>query len=346
MNTFQVPAVDISPYVQGGTAAACADVAAAIDLACREVGFIQILGHGIAPELIDDFTDAVDDFFALPQDVKKRWCRPAGENRGYTPPKSETLALSAGIRSETRMKDFFEAFNVGSSTSDYPGTTLIESHYAENTWPALDGFRARVDAWRAEAGRVARTMVTIFEDALGVERGAIAELAAHPIEVLRINNYALPEGTRVEVDEDLIGMGEHTDYGIVTILWADQVKGLQVLHGTRWHDVQPAEGALLINLGDLTTRLTNEQWLSTLHRVKPPIVNGTIQRRRSAAYFFDGDAEAVIGPLPAFVDARHPRLYADVTVDEHIAAKLAGSRAGVINTAAQREATRVLTAGS
>lgn len=79
-------------------------------------------------------------------------------------------------------------------------------------------------------------------------------------------------------------MGEHTDYGIVTVLWADQVRGFQVL-GTdgSWNDVSPVYGALLVNFGDLTMRLTNEQWLSTLHRVKPSVVDGTIQRRRSAA---------------------------------------------------------------
>ncbi|MFJ9388721.1 isopenicillin N synthase family dioxygenase [Nocardioides sp. NPDC101246] len=342
---FHVPAVDIAAYVRGGTPQEKAAVAAAIDTACREVGFIQILGHDVAPSAAEGLAAAMDDLFALPLVEKTRWRRPAAENRGYTPPKSETLALSAGVQSETRMKDFFEAFNVGSSVSDHPDADLVAAHYAENTWPALDGFRGRVDAWRTEAARVARTMVTIFEDALDLERGTIASLAAHPIEVLRMNNYALPEGTRVELDEDMIGMGEHTDYGIVTILWADRVKGLQVLHGGEWHDVSPAEGALLINLGDLTTRLTNEQWLSTLHRVKPPIVDGTIQRRRSAAYFFDGDAAAEIGPLPGFVDDEHPRLYRDVTVDEHIAAKLAGSRAGVVNAAAGREAARVLSAG-
>lgn len=344
MSTFHVPAIDISPYVHGGTPAARADVAASVDAACREVGFIQVLGHGITQDLIDGFATAIDEFFALPQETKKQWRRPAAENRGYTPPKSETLALSAGVQSETRMKDFFEAFNVGSSASDYPGTALAERHYAENIWPDQGGFRARVDDWRREASRVARTMVTIFEDALGLERDALAALATHPIEVLRMNNYALPEGTRVEVDDDVVGMSEHTDYGLVTILWADQVKGLQVLNGGQWHDVQPADGALLVNLGDLTTRLANEQWLSTLHRVKPPIVDGTIQRRRSAAYFFDGDADAVVGPLRAFVDDQHPRLYADVTVDEHITAKLRGSRAGILNAAAEREATRVLAA--
>ncbi len=104
----------------------------------------------------------------------------------------------------------------------------------------------------------------------------------------------------MDLDGDLTGMGEHTDYGIVTVLWADQVAGLQILatDGT-WHDVSPADGALLVNLGDVTTRLTNEHWLSTLHRVKPPVVDGSIRRRRSAAFFHDGDVDAVVSVLPA-----------------------------------------------
>ncbi|UDY24512.1 isopenicillin N synthase family dioxygenase [Nocardioides sp. Kera G14] len=335
MPEFIVPTVDITPYVDHGSSAERERVAAQIDGACRDVGFIQIVGHGIAQQTIDAFAAAMDTFFDQPLDAKCALIRPASENRGYTAPKSESLALSAGVQSETRMKDFFEAFNIGREG---------------NTWPDVVSFQDAVQEWFAEAGRVARTMTEIFEDALGLERGFFAGLSRNPIEVLRMNNYALPAGTRIELDEDLIGMGEHTDYGIVTILWADQVKGLQVLGGDGgWHDVQPADGALLINLGDLTTRLTNEQWLSTLHRVKPPIVVdeqgiGTINRRRSAALFFDGDPEAVIGPLPAFVDEEHPAIYAPVTVDEHIAAKLAGSRAGVLNEGAAREAERVLSA--
>lgn len=341
MDGFAVPAVDITAYVRGGTPEERAVVAAAVDAAGREVGFMQILGHGIAPEAVAGLGSAMDAFFALPPAEKERWRRPAAENRGYTPPRSETLALSAGVQSATRMKDFFEAFNVGSAVSEHPGAALLAQHHAENTWPDLATFRDEVETWRREAGRVARTLVTVFEDALGLGRDTLADLARHPIEVLRMNNYALPEGTAVELDDDLVGMGEHTDYGIVTLLWADRVEGLQVLHGGRWHGVLPAEGALLVNLGDLTARLTNEQWLSTLHRVKPPIVGGTIRRRRSAAYFFDGDADAVVGPLPGFVDEEHPRLYADVTVDEHVAAKLAGSRAGVLNPGAGREASRI-----
>lgn len=344
MNTFLVPTVDISAYVQNGSPAARAAVARQVDAACRDVGFIQIVGHGVDPDLSAHLASAMDAFFGLPLTEKRAWIRPAAENRGYTPPRSETLALSAGTVNESRMKDFFEAYNVGTTAADQPSQALPASHYATNTWPAVPGFEAAVDAWRARMASLARTLVEIFEDALGLDRGDIAGLCRHPIEVLRMNNYALPEHTRVEVGEEMVGMGEHTDFGIVTILWADRVRGLQVLSDGTWHDVSPQDGALLINLGDLTARLTNERWLSTLHRVKPPIVDGTIRRRRSAAYFFDGDADAVVGPLDRFVDEDHPALYAPVTVDQHVRAKLAGSRVGVLNPDAGREAARILTA--
>jgi isopenicillin N synthase-like dioxygenase len=148
----------------------------------------------------------------------------------------------------------------------------------------------------------------------------------------------------VELDGELNGMGEHTDYGIVTVLWADRVAGLQVLGSDgSWNDVLPEPGALLVNLGDVTARLTNDQWKSTLHRVKPPVVDGTIRRRRSAAFFHDGNVDAVVGPLPGMVDADHPARYEPLTVGEHVARKLAGSRSLELNDAdTARESERVL----
>ena len=344
MSEFCVPSVDISPYVTGGTSDQLAAVAAAIDIACREVGFIQIHGHGIDPTVSSGLAEAMDAFFALPMDDKKAWRRPASENRGYTPPNSESLSLSLGVESASRMNDFFEAYNVGRSIDEYPGVPAeVAHHYATNTWPAIDGFEGKVSAYFAEAERVAITMTTIFADALKLPSDFFSDLTDHSINVLRMNNYALPAGTDVRLDGDLTGMGEHTDYGVVTVLWADEVRGLQVLGSDGvWHDVSPESGALLINLGDLTARLTNERWMSTLHRVKPPVVDGTIQRRRSAAFFHDANADAVIGPLESCIDDDRPALYTPVTVDEHVRAKLAGSRVGVRNEAAERESARVL----
>ncbi len=342
---LEVPTVDISAWVRDGSRDDRASVAAAVDAACRTVGFMQVLGHGIPDSVITGLTEAMDCFFELGLDEKKESMTPRGINRGYSPPKAESLSLSLGVESAKRMNDFFEAFNVGAAASDYPGLGLeSNADYAENVWPDVQKFRPKVERYFAEAQRVARTMTDIFAAALELPAGFYERYTDHSIDVLRMNNYALPPGT-VDLDGELIGMSEHTDFGIVTVLWADQVKGLQVLgsDGT-WNDVNPADDALLINLGDLTARWTNERWQSTLHRVKPPIVGGTIQRRRSAAYFHDGNADATISPLPSCVPAGTEPLYPPTTVTEHIAAKLAGSRELQLNTAAEREAARVLAA--
>jgi isopenicillin N synthase-like dioxygenase len=103
----------------------------------------------------------------------------------------------------------------------------------------------------------------------------------------------------------------------------------------------PAGGALLVNLGDATARWTNEEWISTLHRVAAPRIDGTLVPRRSAAYFHDGNADAVIECLPSCVTKDNPARYGRITVGEHLSAKLAGSRGGQLNPHATREAARL-----
>ncbi|MFM2718973.1 isopenicillin N synthase family dioxygenase [Microbacterium mcarthurae (nom. nud.)] len=342
MYRFHVPTIDISPWVGRGSEDARAAVTAAVDHACRTVGFMQIVGHGIPDAVLRDLEQGLDAFFGLPLEDKKRYVRPAVENRGYTPPKSESLSYSLGIDPVTRMNDFFEAFNVGTSWREYPGTAATAADYAENTWPeAVPAFQTAVETYFDEARRVAQTLTHVFAAALRVPEDFFHGLTDHSIDVLRMNNYALPPGS-IELGAELTGMGEHTDFGLVTVLWADRVAGLQVLGlDGSWNDVMPAEGALLVNIGDVAARLTNDKWLSTLHRVKPPVIDGTIERRRSAAFFHDGNADAVVGVLPHFASPEAPPLYEPVTVAQHIAAKLAGSRAGRKNVSAVREAARV-----
>ena len=342
---FVVPTVDISAYVGGGDDAARARVARQVDEACRSVGFMQIQGHGIPYAVTGGLAAAMDAFFALPLADKSAYRCPPEINRGYTPPKAESLSLSLGVTSSTRMNDFFEAFNVGVPARTYPDLELPVTDYAENVWPAqAPDFADQVGRYFTEAGRVAHTLTRIFADALGLAPGFFDAFTDHSLDVLRMNNYALPKGTDA-TDGELIGMSEHTDYGIVTVLWADRVAGLQVLSADgQWHDVCPDEGALLVNLGDLTARWTNERWLSTLHRVKPPVVNGTVLRRRSAAYFHDGNVDAVIATLPTCLAAGETAKYSPITVAEHIQAKLAGSRAGQVNNSAGRETARLIAA--
>lgn len=120
---FHVPVIDISAYRDPhADPSARAEIARALDEACAGVGFIQIVGHGVAPEVMTGLADALDEFYALPLEVKKRYTR-AGENRGYSPPKSESLSMSLGVAAANQMNDFYEAFTVGSERDWYPGVS-------------------------------------------------------------------------------------------------------------------------------------------------------------------------------------------------------------------------------
>jgi isopenicillin N synthase-like dioxygenase len=338
--TSTVPVIDIGRWAAGSAAERDA-IAASVDDACRRVGFMQITGHG-ADEHVASLTAAIDEFFALPGSVKQNVVAPRPSiNRGYTPPRSERLSYSLGVVSPD---DLFEAFNVGSSVSDFPGRTLDPEIYAENIWPSFDGgpaFRRNVEEWFAVAGSVARRMTEIFSVALGLPAGHIGRSTGHSIDVLRLNHYDVPGG--VIVDEAQMGMGAHTDYGIVTVLWADPVPGLEILLSDgSWLPVVPEPGALLINLGDLLARWTNDRWRSTMHRVSPPRdASGRLHRRRSAAFFHDGNADATISTLATCRAPDGSSSYDEVTVADHLAQKLGGSRALELNVHADREAARI-----
>jgi len=343
-HAWSVPVVDISSYVSGGDAEARAAVARAVDEANRTVGFLQVVGHGVPDAAIAGLIGAIDEVFALPLGEKTSLCAPPKENRGYFAPQSSSLARTIGIQQTYGGNDYFEAFNVGTSTDDFPGLELPVPPYSRNVWPAIGGWRERADTYRSEAARVTRVLVDIYADALDLPAGFFVPHIDHPVEMLRMVHYDLPPGSPPPAPGQR-GMGEHTDFGIVTVLWADRVPGLQVLGvDGEWHDVLPAPGALLVNLGDLMARWTNDRWLSTVHRVIPPVVDGKIARRRSAAFFQDGNFDALIETLPSCLAEDGTSFYGPIDVATHLAHKVAAGR-GPLTPGAQREADRVRAAG-
>lgn len=118
---FTVPVINLSPYVDpSGTEAKRAEVARALDVAATSVGFMQIVGHGASESAIKNLQGAFDEFYALPLDVKKRFVPGDGRNRGYSPPKSESLSMSLGVANASQMNDFFEAFTVAQVSRTIP----------------------------------------------------------------------------------------------------------------------------------------------------------------------------------------------------------------------------------
>ena len=339
---LDVPVIDIAGFTAGDPAAR-ERIARSVDIAARNVGFMQITGHGIPESAADGLTEAMDGFFELPFAQKNDWRPPTVDvNRGYNGPKTESLSYSLGVPSSA---DLFEAFNVGSTVDDFPDVAAdLEEHYPANMWPDRPAlFERNVQAWMEQAGLLARTLTEVFAVSLGMPADYFKEYTDHSIDMLRMNRYSMPDGD-LRLEPGQLGMGPHTDFGIVTVLWADDVlPGLQILDSDGgWHDVRPAPGALLINLGDLLARWTNDRWLSTIHRVLAPIDDdGRPILRRSAAYFHDGNADAVVCCLPGCADESNPALYQPISVADHISAKLAGSRGLTLNSTAKREAARL-----
>jgi isopenicillin N synthase-like dioxygenase len=339
-----VPVVDVSGWNQGSVEVRAA-IALAVDEGCRSVGFLQVVGHSIGARVIDGLLTAADALFAAPLAEKLTWVPSSPEvNRGYAAKGTEGLSYSIG---EASPPDLFEAFNIGPdvvpNTSEYQAR--IHDLFAPNIWPRGDSFgvvRSQIVSYFDAAALQARMLTQIFAVALGLDEDFFTQRTTHSTDTLRINHYSRDAGEPDPIDGQM-RMGAHTDYGIVTVLYADAVPGLQIMgaDGT-WADVLPLPGALLVNLGDLLAEWTNDRWRSTLHRVVPPprSSDGPV-RRRSVAFFHDGNHDALVECLPTCVSADNPAKYPPVLAGDHLMAKLMGPRtmtasSATVNTAATR----------
>ena len=322
----QIPIIDLEGW--WGTEAQRIAVGREVDLAARQVGFFQIVGHRLPTAHIEAMLDASTRFFALPTEVKVR-CTPSDPsiNRGYAARGTEALSYSIG---RDAPPDLFEAFNIGEDVVDDADPFYAAQRdgvFAPNIWPAdpVDLRRALVDYFRS-ARQVALTLTEIFAVALGLPDGWFMPYVDRSTTTMRAIRYEHRPGD----DAPATGqqrMGAHTDYGIVTVLYAEPVAGLQIVAPDgNWVDVIPAEGALVINLGDLTAQWTNDQWRSTVHRVVPASGADGPAVRRSAAFFLDGNWNALIECLPTCTSATDPPRYPPVTAGEHLVAKLMGPR--------------------
>jgi isopenicillin N synthase-like dioxygenase len=295
---------------------------------------MQITGHDVPDELIADMLAVNDEFFALPAEVKEALVSPPEVNRGYSGVGAESLAYSLGVEAPP---DIFESFNIGRDDVDESDPAVMAERHrflAPNRWPdeALPSMRERLNRYYLAVADLARTVTRIFAVALDMPEEFFVERCGHAIEVMRLIRYERQPGSPDPV-EGQQRMGAHTDYGIVTVLHADQVEGLEIVGPDGdWWPVVPAAGAFVINLGDLLAEWTNDRWRSTIHRVAPPPAQvGGPALRRSAAFFLDGDYDMVVECLPTCWSEDDPPRYAPVTGGDHLLQKLAGSR-GLVAT--------------
>jgi isopenicillin N synthase-like dioxygenase len=274
-----IPAVDLS----------APDAPAAIDHACRSVGFFGLVGHGIDPALLERFTDRTLRFFDAPTAWKHSVPRPrAGLQRGYTAVGGEVQALAHG---EVTPPDLSEHFAV----SRFPDT---------NVWPHDPAFEAAWLETFAALDRLAREVVRTCALALGLDAGYFDDKVDASPGTMRANHY--PAVAEVPADGAVRG-GAHTDYGTITLLHTDGVPGLEVrAEDGSWHPVPAFPGGFVVNIGDLLARWTNGRWRSTWHRVVLPPGGPPWPRRLSVAFFQTPNPDTVIDCLPTCRSGEEP----------------------------------------
>ena len=284
-----VPAVDISALLEPGASNEELLVAStAIDAACRNVGFFGIVGHGVDTTLRVRLEEASRSFFAEPDHVKAQVAMPrAGKAwRGWFPVGGE---LTSGV------PDLKEGLYVGlDHSAEHPRVRAGTPLHGLNQFPAAHpGLRDAVTHWLDALRPVADAVMRGIAVGLGMPATWFEEhLTADPTILFRIFNYP---AARTVTDATAWGVGEHTDYGLLTLLAQDHHGGLEVRRadGT-WIDVSADPAVLVCNLGDMLERLTGGRYRSTPHRVR----NVSGAARLSFPYFFDPSWDATVPTLP------------------------------------------------
>ncbi len=321
--TTVVHAVDLEPFRSGSPSDRLA-VARQVDEACRDTGFLQVTGHGVPLDVCDRLLDAWDGFFDLPVEVKQSFVvEDESANRGYSAVGKEGLAYSRG---EATPPDLFEAFNVGREGVSGAYFDRHRAFYAPNRWPDRPpGLRQAWLAYEAAASEVADTVMGAMAVALDLPEGWFIERTRRAVVTTRFINYVRSSAGDPEPGQ--MRLGAHTDYGILTVLLADEVPGLQVWRDGRWHDVATPRGSLTCNIGDMLAVWTNDRWASTLHRVVPPPAGaGGGARRRSVARFLDCEPDRIIECIPSCCGPDNPPRHEPVQAGEWLMAKILGGR--------------------
>jgi isopenicillin N synthase-like dioxygenase len=320
--------IDIGPFIHGDEAAR-AQVAAAVDRACRETGFLVISGHGVPDALVESVRSLARAYFDLPLDEKLRLKMPADRYRGYSPLGGEALASSLDNATPPDLKELFSIGPVDAPDDDYHRLSQPPNCFAGNLWPERPaGFRTTWEAYYREMERLAGVLMRIFAVALGLEERFFDDKIDRHITCFNVTHYPALKAPPLPGQ---LRAGAHSDYGSLTILKAEDAPGgLQVLDKSgAWIDVVPTPGTFIVNLGDLMAEWTNDRWVSTMHRVvTPPLEAGERGRRLSLVFFHQPNYDAVVECLPTCRDADKPPRYGRITSGEHLYAKVAKQRQG------------------
>ena len=261
-----------------------------------EFGFAVIRDHGIPQELIERAEELSKQFFALPEESKRKYHIPGGGGaRGYTPFGTEKAK-------DAKVHDLKEFWHIGRTL---PAGHPLAAYMADNVWPGeLPDFRPTFEALYAAFETAGGRVLEAIAIHLGLEPGHFAATVKDGNSVMRLLRYPPLEGAEAE---GAIRAAAHGDINTITLLLGAEEAGLELLTKQgEWKAVKVPEGALVINIGDMLDRLTNGRLRSTTHRVVNPRGEAAYRARYSMPFFLHFRPDYVIETLASCVDPAHP----------------------------------------
>jgi isopenicillin N synthase-like dioxygenase len=295
MTTPDIPLLDISLW-RDGTAEQRGELAARMDRALRQSGFLLIEKHGVAAGLRQRIREEAGKFFALPPDRKRAYATPVG-GRGWIPQGGEANAFYGEVADPSRA-DLKESLTNG---RDFlTGDEAVDAQwFAPNVWPAeCPDLAALAEEFTKQARALYYDLLRMGAVALGLDQEFFVAHVLRGPQTFNINRYP-PRSATGPAKHGQFRVAPHTDWGILTILDRQPGYGglqVQALDGT-WADAPYVPDAFTVNVADLLSRWTGERWRSTRHRVLPPPEEAPNEELISLIVFLEAEMDTEISPV-------------------------------------------------
>ncbi len=276
-----------------------------------DTGFAIIADHGIAQALIDRAEAQARAFFALSEEVKRRYAiAGTGGARGYTPFGIETAKGHTA-------HDLKEFWHVG---RDLPKGHSFAAVMSPNVWPVeVADFKPTMIELYDAFDRVGVQILSAIARFLGIDEDYFRDTVRDGNSVLRLLHYPPQD----EPTGKHIRAGAHEDINTITLLLGAEEAGLELLtRDGRWIPVSPKSGELVINIGDMLQRLTNGRLRSTSHRVVNPSPDRAAHARTSMPFFLHFRPDFLIKALPGTVEAGEASQWPPITAHDFLAERL------------------------
>jgi len=308
-----IPRLDLNLYVNGDSEQR-KQFSEDIGRAFNETGFVTVTNHGLDKALIDKLYEDVKALFALPEAVKDKYEVPglAGQ-RGYTGKNKET---AKGFTAP----DLKEFWQIGQTVTD---DDALKAEYPPNLevdeLPSFNATTLEVYKKLEWAGQHLLQAISVY---LGLPENYFDDKVHNGNSILRTLHYfpitdpdALPAGA--------VRAGAHEDINLITLLIGASADGLELLtREDTWFPVKAFGEDLVVNVGDMLQRLTNNKLKSTTHRVVNPPRELMKYSRYSVPFFLHPKADMDLTCLPQCIDDEHPKQYDDITAGEYLDERL------------------------